>query len=410
MSTKKPSSTTSKRPSASSKSTGRGASKGLEEIMSSINAKNSSKPLSRDGALFVSESTKNSVLSSERVLTEDRRRHPGHLTSGVQKKTKQISRRTLRALTKYKPRRLISVTRVHKYGMINFTRNAWLSLASITIMIITLLIMSATIVTQRVATDTVEAIKQQVDMSIYLQQSTSPPDVNTILEGIWALPSVTDVKYTSSQDARQDFIHNNLNNADAMAAVKEAENMFPGIINIQVADINDTSELENFIIENHVAAANLDRSRPPSFASERRAAIDTIARASNAIQIAGLIAGGIFITIAILVIFNTIRMSIFSRQDEIYMMSLIGASKSFIRGPFIVEAAIGGLLAAIVAGFILLGVLPRVLTILISHEVAAEPTFNWIQNNLVLSLGGLYLAGTLLGMIAALVATKRYLK
>jgi cell division protein FtsX len=277
-------------------------------------------------------------------------------------------------------------------------------------MVITLLIMSVTIVTQRVAADSVEAIKKQVDMSINLLQSTSQSDINTVLEGIRALPSVTEVRFTSSSDARRNFINQNLNDPNMMAAINEAENMFPNIINIHVVDINDTTELEYFIATNPVASANLDLAHPPSFASERRAAIDTIARAANAIQVAGLIAGGIFISIAILVIFNTIRMSIFSRQEEIYMMTLIGASKSFIRGPFIVEAAIAGLLAAIVASLVLLAIGPPILTILTSYEVAAEPTFDWIKDNIVLALGGLYLTGTMLGMVAAWIATKRYLR
>ena len=53
--------------------------------------------------------------------------------------------------------------------------------------------------------------------------------------------------------------------------------------------------------------------------------------------------------ISSLIIFNTIRMAIFNRKDEIQMMKLIGADRNFIRGPFIVEAIVYGFIAALIA-------------------------------------------------------------
>ena len=66
-------------------------------------------------------------------------------------------------------------------------------------------------------------------------------------------------------------------------------------------------------------------------------------------SIGGSIATVVFVVISSLVVFNTIRMAIFNRKDEIEMMKLIGAERSFIRGPFIVEAIMYGFIAAIIA-------------------------------------------------------------
>ncbi|MDR0887437.1 MAG: permease-like cell division protein FtsX [Candidatus Nomurabacteria bacterium] len=391
------------------------ARKSISEIADMIHRGDKPQPLTSDGELFIGDMPEKNPILMERVLsTEVKRGHkvnnPIKTAQDLHIKAKQLSKRTLKALTKHQPRKIITAARIHKYGLINFTRNAWLSVASIAIMIITLLIMSVTVLATQIANDTLETIKSQVDMSIYLKQDISNQDINEILADLKKLPSVKSFKYTSPTEARENYIRENLNNSDAMLAINEADNMFPGIINIQVVDINNTLELENFVRNNYTAASNLDTARLPSFASDRRSAIDKIASTANMIKGAGLVAGIVFMVIAVLMIFNTIRMAIFSRQDEIYMMGLIGASKAFIRGPFIIEAAIAGLIAAIISGFILLFALPKALPAMIQYDITAQPIFDWLGAHLALSLGGLYLAGIVLGALSSWMATRKYLK
>jgi cell division transport system permease protein len=116
------------------------------------------------------------------------------------------------------------------------------------------------------------------------------------------------------------------------------------------------------------------------------------------------------VVIAFLIIFNTIRMAIFNRHEEIYMMKLIGADKGFIRGPFIVEAIIYGILAAIFAGIILIGMLSVLREHLVDYGVEIESTYNLAQGYWPVFFLALLLVGIFIGTISSYLATRKYLR
>ena len=124
----------------------------------------------------------------------------------------------------------------------------------------------------------------------------------------------------------------------------------------------------------------------------------------------GLVISVVLITISSLVVFNTIRMAIFNRKEEIQMMKLIGADKGFIRGPFIVEAIVYGFIAAVIA--MGLGgsglMLSRVK--LETYGIQIESTMHIIIAYAPFVLLGLIVIGAIIGIISSLLATRRYLK
>jgi cell division transport system permease protein len=124
-----------------------------------------------------------------------------------------------------------------------------------------------------------------------------------------------------------------------------------------LVDINQTEELQKFVDENTELKEIIDETEPPSFAGPQRTAIERIGGWVQFADRVGIVAGSVFVIISSLIIFNTIRMAIFNRREEIQMMKLIGAERSFIRGPFLVEAVVYGFIAAIIAtGLGILGV------------------------------------------------------
>jgi cell division transport system permease protein len=125
---------------------------------------------------------------------------------------------------------------------------------------------------------------------------------------------------------------------------------------------------------------------------------------------AGLIASVIFIAISSLIVFNTIRMAIFNRRDEIQMMKLIGADRSFIRGPFIVEAVVYGMIAAVVATGLGVALLYASKSTLLNYQIAVNGTLNLITVYSAFVLLGMIALGSVIGIISSLLATRRYLK
>lgn len=307
-------------------------------------------------------------------------------------------------------RRWLTFVRMCRYGVNNFSRNTWLTVAATAVMTITLLIIFITVAARQTLVNSIDDIRDKVDMSVYLKTDVEDDAVSQIFTDMNNLESVTKVDYITPEQARENFAEDNSADASTLSALNEATNKFPGTMRVKLVDINDTSELENYVNTDPVVQENIDPNREPSFAGERRSAIKNIGKAVDFADRAGLIATVVFVTISSLIVFNTIRMAIFNRRDEIEMMKLIGADKSFIRGPFIVEAIVYGFVAALIATAIGLGMLFSAQGKLLQYGVAVTPTIDFVVTYIGLVVLGMIFLGAIIGIISSMLATRRYLK
>ncbi|MEI6053798.1 MAG: permease-like cell division protein FtsX [Candidatus Saccharibacteria bacterium] len=307
-------------------------------------------------------------------------------------------------------RKLLTFFRMFRYGFDSFIRNSWLSVAATAVMTITLLIIFLAFVAQNVLNDTINDLSNKVDMSIYLKTETTDQDSEELILELKKLSSVRSVTYISAIQAREQIIEANKADNNVLDAIKEATNKNPATLRVVIKDINDTSQLKNFVDNSELLKDHKSTEYEPSFAGERRNTIQSIARAVSFAQKVGIAAGSIFIFISSLIIFNTIRMAIFNRREEIQMMKLIGADKSFIRGPFLVEAIIYGFIAALIATGIGIWALFSSITVLASYQIAIQPTIGLITQYGYLIGLVMILIGAIIGIISSLFATYRYLK
>lgn len=310
-------------------------------------------------------------------------------------------------------RRWITWTRMLRYGVNNFTRNMWLTTAATAVMTITLLIIFSTYVTRTVLTDTVADIRQKVDIPINLKSSTTEEEALDLKAKFEEQSSVSSVAYISKEVSKQKFITEHQPSAaelDVVASLPE-QPYYP-ILKIVPKDPTDTSDLEKFVNGNAdvQAALSTDSRLKPSFSGQRAKNIATISSWANTAEKVGLFAGIIFVAISMLIIFNTIRMAIFSRKDEIEMMKLIGADKSFIRGPFVVEAVMYGFFAALAATavgvFLFLQVEPR----LTAYGIATSTLHESLVQYSPVLLICMIVIGSIIGIISARLAVRRYLR
>lgn len=314
------------------------------------------------------------------------------------------------AQSKRRRRQYITFIRMCRYGVNNFSRNAWLTVAATAVMTITLLIVFVTLAARNTLVSSVDVIRDNVDMSIYVKTDISDKAVEGIEDDLRELKSVRSVSYISPEEARKNFAIANGDDADTLNALNEATNRLPGTFSVKLVDINNTKELAKFVSSNKTLKDNIDPNREPSFQGERRTAIENIGRWVEFADRVGLIGSIVFIAISSLIIFNTIRMAIFNRRDEIEMMKLIGADKSFIRGPFIVEAVVYGFIAALIAtGLGVLGLFSAK-DKLLSYQVAIQPTLDFILEYIGFVMLGMILLGAIIGVASSLLATRRYLK
>jgi len=277
-------------------------------------------------------------------------------------------------------------------------------------MTITLLIVFMSIATRTVLVDTVGSLRDKIDMSIYLKTGTTVDQAQPVMDELKQLSSVRSVSYETSEDARANFVQENKNDSAVLETINEATNKFPGTLRVVVQDINDTAQLSDFVDNNKTLKPLLDTNRKPSFAGERRSSIQTIGNAVSFAQKVGVVASTIFVAISILIIFNTIRMAIFNRKEEIQMMKLIGADQSFIRGPFVVEAIVYGFIAAIIATAIGFALIYASKDTLLSYQINVQPTIDFVTFYAAFVLLGMILVGAIIGIISSLLATRRYLR
>lgn len=314
------------------------------------------------------------------------------------------------AKQKQSRRKWITFVRMCRYGINNFSRNAWLTVAATAVMTITLLIIFIAVASRSVLVETVNQLRDNVDMSIYLKTDTPDAQAKLIENELLKLSTVRKVSYVSAAAARDIIAQENKGDVNYLAALNVATNMNPGILHVNVTNIDDTTQLSDFVNNNKLLKQYLDTSRKPSFAGERKAAIVSIGHAINFAQEVGIIASLVFITISSLIIFNTIRMAIFNRKEEIQMMKLIGADQSFIRGPFVVEAIVYGFIAAIIATAIGYSLLFASSGTLASYQIAVKPTLDFAVFYSGFIVLGMILIGAVIGIISSLLATRRYLK
>ena len=327
----------------------------------------------------------------------------------MNKKQKGINSKILMQ-QKRRRRKLITFGRIIKYGVNSFVRNAWLSVAATAVMTITLVIIFGSVMARTVLVDTIDEIKDKVDISIYVKKDITDSDLQKIEKSIENLSSVKKVSYTSSEKARDNFASKNSSDENVREALIEAENEFFGILHVKLEDIGDTSELKNLVDNDKTIQDNLSPDQAPTYASERKVSIDNIANTVQFAEKVGLAAGLIFTIIASLIIFNTIRMAIFNRREEIHMMKLIGANKSFIRGPFIVEAVVCGVLAAIFASAIGYAIIYFAKQKLEAYGITVEPLINILQQYAILVVLSLMSVGSVIGVMSSITATRKYLK
>jgi len=322
------------------------------------------------------------------------------------------TRNRLRRITKTKHHTVRTSNRVLKYGAKSFVRNAWLSAAAIAMMTITLIVLATTVLATNILGTAISQVEDRVDYSIYIKQTATEEQISEITTRMLALEDVTEVTTTSPDEGNREAIRNMINsnkitNQDVIRSLYEAPNKMPWVLNVKLTEIDDTTSLEYFV-ENDSSMRDMLDAKDPTYKTENRNTVNNIAGIMNRIRTIGLIAAGVFAVIAIMVVFNTIRMSIFNRKEEIYMMRLVGASRWFIVGPFVVEATFYGVISAIVSGTV-----AYFGSFSLRDSVGAvlmDPTLGLLKQYWYYYGAMLLMVGILIGTISSLLATHKYVK
>ena len=330
-------------------------------------------------------------------------------------KIKRTSKNNLKTMRKNRKRHVVrEKARIVKYGTRGFSRNIWLSTAATVVMAFTLIILFVTVVASVILTNTAEMMKDKIDITIYLKPGTSAKTLEELTEAISKDSNIKSVVTSTSEEEYAKFLEDNAGSEEIINVLDDEMTALmikrmQSTMRIKVYDVDNLDSIKNLVATDDIFVKNIDKEKAPTY-DVNQAEIATITSWARLARTGGVVLGAVVLGGSVLIIFSTIRMAIFSRREEIYMMKLVGADKSFIRGPFLIEAEICGIIAGIVAatvsyfGFEFLA--PRLSNYGINVDSIIEVMHS---NKLILVYLVFILAGVIIGRVSARLAVSKYL-
>lgn len=299
---------------------------------------------------------------------------------------------------------LTSFTRIIKTAITSLWRNRGLSVVSTIIMVITLIIISIFLSINIVTNKMTKALEKRIDIVAYLRDEASDEQINSIKRMLSNRSDVLEVEYISKEEAYNRWQLRYRDNEKIRNAVTADNNPLPRSLEIKTKKTEDLEEVARVLEDRNYSIIIRELSY-----SKNRDTINRLIRITSFIKIAGWSLSAIFILISILVIYNTIRLTIFARSDEIEIMKLVGASDWYVRGPFIAEGIAYGIMAMIVASILLFAafqiVMPQAKQYLGEFDLGG----GYLGINFGLVVAVQLAVGVILGFACSYGAIKRYL-
>lgn len=306
--------------------------------------------------------------------------------------------------------------RITKYGIIGFGRNIWLSITATLVMTFTLIVLFTTVIASVILNSTAEAMREKIDITIFFKPGTELSRLESMASTMKSDKNIKSVVISTTEEEYNKFLEENNANKEIITTFDDntmKEIMLKALqatMRIKVHNADDLSSIKEIVNKDPEFVENLDTQKIPTYNTDS-SAIATIVSWANMAKNGGLALSIIFLIISNLVIFNTIRMAIFSRSEEIYMEKLVGADNRFIRGPFLIEAMISGAAAGILAsilGFSAFQIIaPRLAGFDIDVSVVSKILNSYQVIYVFLVIIGV---GMFIGLISSRLAVQKYLK
>jgi cell division transport system permease protein len=299
---------------------------------------------------------------------------------------------------------LVSIYRILKTAIISLWRNRWLSLAAILVMVLTLFTISFFGSLVMVINKTSETLRDRVDIAVYFNDTASKDQIFSVQSQLTARPDVKSIKFVSKEDALVRWQEQNKDSA-AKDILSDTYNPLPPSLEIKGDRPEDLETIYTLLKSEQYQPLIYEISY-----LKNKKVIDRLISMTNLVEKLGWSLSALFVLISVLIIYNTIRLTIFARSTEIEIMKLVGASDWYVQGPFFIEGAVYGLLSGVSASGILYlayrFAFPAVTRYL--SESDATMLFSGVQFWLVsLTLIGV---GLILGTACSIFAVKKHLK
>jgi len=295
--------------------------------------------------------------------------------------------------------------RIIKWAFKNFRRNGWLSTATVSIMVLTLLVITLLLMVNIVANAVLGNLEKKIDISVYFKLETPEEEILNVKSQLEELEEVESVVYVSQDEALIKFKETHKDNPILLQSLEELDtNPLEASLNIKAQETRQYVSINQFL-EGVYYQDIIDKINY----MQNKEVIEKLGKIVMDVKTAGLVLTLALAVIVFLVTFSAIRLAIYSSREEIGVMRLVGATNWFIRGPFIVEGMLYGIIAAVVTVAFLYPLF-YFLSPKLSGFLPIGDIFTYFQANLLSFFVLLLGIGVILGAFSSLIAVTKYLK
>ena len=298
-----------------------------------------------------------------------------------------------------------TLARIIKFGLQSFSRNGWLSVTTIAVLILALIVFNGLILFSAISRTAVSSIQDKIDISVYFKDIAKEDEILKLERAMESLAEVKSVEYISQDKALEIFKNDHKDDPTVSQALAELQaNPLLAALNVKANDPNQYASIVEYLGNENLAPIIEKVSY-----TENRLAIDRLARLIDTFQNSGLVATMFLALIAALVTFNSIRLAIYSNREEIGIMRLVGSSNKYINGPYLVNGIIYGAIAAVIS-LIIAAPVVSLASPYVSAFIPEKNLTNYFFGHLPILFGYQLLFGIFLGGVSSTIAVRRYLK
>jgi len=304
----------------------------------------------------------------------------------------------------------INTKRILRSGFVGFWRNGVVTAASILVMTVTLFVLGSLIFMNAMLDSALGQIQSKVDINVYFTLDAPEESILALKSSIESLPETASVEYVTREQALEEFSKKHADDQLILQALEELdENPLGAHLNIRAKETSQYESIARFLdSENALSSAGTNIIDKINY-FQNKIAIEKLSKVISSVDTLSFAILIIFIIISVLIVFNTIRLAIYTSKEEISVMQLVGASHRYIQGPFIIEGMMYGFAAALFA-MVLFYPVTIWLGPFTEDFFGGTNIFDYYVDNFSQMFFILILSGVLLGAASSFLAIKRYLK
>ncbi len=303
---------------------------------------------------------------------------------------------------------MTDLKRIIKSGFINFKRGGSVSVAAVLQVLNTLAVIVVIILLQAVLYSSLNQIKDKVDVTIYFTTNAGEDKIMLLKSSLEKLPEVAQVSYTSADTALKLFRDRHVNDYSTIAALDEiGGNPLGAYLNVKAKEISQYESIANFLQGDDALVSGPTSIVEKVNYHQNKLVINRLNNIISGAQRLGFLLTLYLIISSLIITFNTIRLTIFIAREEIGVMRLVGASKMRVRGPFMVEGVIYGIIATftiLILFWPITAWLGRNMTSFLGLNL-----YDYYVSNFLQIFAIILLSGILLGVISSFLAVRKYL-